>query len=84
MIVTTGKSIRIETGYQLSMHFERTSDAPGMVRVTLNQNSTGRGVNTVELPGNPEEAEQFIAAYRRCLDEDVGYRDRRNEFPERK
>lgn len=65
MIVVTGKIIRVELVGGLKL--ECTSEAPG--RITL----TRDGV-TVGLPGNPEEAERLIAAYRRVLAEDLGYR----------
>lgn len=65
------------------MHFERTGERPGVVRVTLNQKSVGHGVITFDLPANAEESAQFIAAYRRCIEEDVGYRERKNEFSDR-
>lgn len=80
MIVTTGKSIRVEAGYQNTMHFERTGERPGVVRVTLNQTSVGQGVITFDLPANTQESAEFINAYRRCIEEDVGYRERKNEF----
>lgn len=70
MIVTTGRIVKVECGNFL---FERTSEAPGIVTVT--QRQTHDLVRAqVGLPTHAGEAERFIEAYRRCLNEDVGYR----------
>jgi hypothetical protein len=72
MIVTTSTSIKIETGSALQMHFLRSSEHPGCVQVTIDG-------NVFQLPGNKEEAEMFIAAYRRCINHEIGYRKREVE-----
>ena len=52
--------------------FERTSEAPGMVRLRWRD-------QVIDLPANEQDAERFIAAYRRAIKEDVGYRKQENE-----
>ncbi len=74
MIVTTGRHIRIEVGRNYLL--ERTSETPGGVRIS---DRGGLGVRRpepgqIDLPASPEEAERFIAAYRRIIAEDVEYR----------
>ena len=70
MITTVGKHIRVEIrGYI----FERTAEGPGVVTLRV------RGGGATELPGNAQEAEQFIAAYQRAIKEDVGYREMKAE-----
>ena len=71
MIVTTGKSIRIEA---VSFHFKRSCETPGVVDV---QNGTG----LITLPASAIERETFIAAYRRACEEDIPYRKRETETP---
>lgn len=63
-ITTTGRIIKIDVGY---LQLERSSEAPGVVVLTSNGAA-------IRLPTNPGEAEAFIAAYRRAIAEDVGYR----------
>lgn len=77
MIVTTGRSIKIEAGYQLRWEFERTADAPGVVYVTIHNHD--KTYTRFQLPANEEEAKDFIKAYERAISEDVGYRDRNVE-----
>lgn len=67
MIVTTGKSIKIDVGCHL-LRLERSCETPGAVHVT------DRNGRTVVLPANDAEREMFIAAYRRACAEDVPYR----------
>jgi hypothetical protein len=66
VIVTTGRIIKVNCG---SWHFERTSETPGAVVLSL----SGDG-GSITLPGNKMDAEKLIAAYRRVIEEDVGYR----------
>jgi len=68
MIVTTGKIIKVRAGTTLTWEFERSSETPGLVRVT---SKYGR----FQLPGNKEEARSLIAAYWRTVSEDIPYRD---------
>lgn len=65
MIVTTGKSIRIDL---IGLRLERSCETPGAVTVTDRDNKT------VTLPTNEAERERFILAYRRACAEDVPYR----------
>lgn len=74
MIVNIGKRIRIETGRYL---FHADADTPGLVTVT--HAPRGEDAQVLSLPGNPEEGERFIAAYRRVLAEDLGYRIKETE-----
>ncbi len=67
MIVTTGKHIIIELGSNYNYILERKAETPGIVTVKCNNGS-------INLPGNQEEAERFIKAYRRALSEDIAYR----------
>ena len=69
MIVTTGRIIKVASG---DYHMERNSETPGIVTVVHRRASSGQ--ETIALPANPESMEQFIAAYRRAVGEDVGYR----------
>jgi len=67
MIVTTGKHIKIDAAcsrYTLS----RTAETPGVVRVEE------RKGGSITLPANEQESEDFIAAYRRAIKEDIEYR----------
>lgn len=52
MIVTTGKTIRIQLIFGFFM--ERNSDTPGMVKITDKKG------NAMELPANETEMEQSI------------------------
>lgn len=72
MIVTTGKSIKIDVG-AWSLQVERTCEAPGKVSVS---NSKG---GYIELPAHPDEAAKFIASYRRAIAEDIPYRESKFE-----
>ena len=73
MIVTTGRIIKIELIREAqSYRLERTSEAPGVVRLRWRD-------RLIDLPANLEDAERFINAYRRAIDEDVGYRKIENE-----
>ena len=68
MIVNLGKRIKVET---LDFKFERDADSPGLVKVRKS-----RGENEViGLPANKVDAEAFIAAYRRCVSEEIEYRN---------
>ncbi len=60
--------MKIEVGYYT---FERSCEHPGVVRV---ESKPGLG-GTIELPANREEAERFITAYWRAINEDVPYRE---------
>lgn len=71
MIITTGKSIKIDVG-AWSLQVERSCETPGKVDVR------GEGGH-VALPANKAEAERFIAAYRRAIDEDIPYREMKSE-----
>lgn len=74
MIVTTGKSIRVEIlAFGGCLILFKNADTPGAVSVS------GKGEGTITLPANPEDMEKFIRAYRRVVEEDVGYRTRENE-----
>ncbi len=67
MIVTTGRIIKVDSS---DYHFEKSSEAPGLVIASAARTRTG----IIELPGNAVEAEAFCAAYMRIVREDVGYR----------
>lgn len=69
MIVNVGKRIKIKVG---NYHFERDADGPGVV--TVADTRLAYTTNFIRLPGNPDDAEEFIAAYRRALAEDIDYR----------
>jgi hypothetical protein len=77
MIVTTGKHIRIEAASS-SIILERTAETPGCVTVSIRK--TGE---RIKLPANKSESEDFIAAYRRTIAEDISYREQDCEFAER-
>jgi hypothetical protein len=67
VIVTTGKIIKVQIdGYSL----ERTAEKPGQVAV-LHRNG-----QRMDLSSNAAEAQRFIDAYKRVIDEDIGYRKR--------
>lgn len=66
MIVNIGKRIHIESG---DFDFKRDANTPGLVTVRRR-----RCQSSLDLPGNKKEAELFIAAYRRCIAEDIEYR----------
>lgn len=82
MIVTTGKTIKIDEG---KFHFERNSETPGIVVVTEGPPQPPQYQynfvmkDRLVLPTNETEMEAFIAAYRRVVAEDVGYRKQENE-----
>lgn len=63
MIVNVGKRIIVET---LNYHLVCDCQKPGVVEVT-------HASATIKLPGNTDDAERFIAAYRRVLEENIGY-----------
>lgn len=65
LIVTTGKSIKVEVG---AHRVERSCETPGIVHV---YDREGRYIS---LPVNEGEREAFIAAYRRACAEDVPYK----------
>jgi hypothetical protein len=66
MIVNIGRRIIVEiTDFQ----FKRDADAPGLVKVF--KSKTGQ---SLDLPGNKKDAEIFIDAYRRCIEENIEYR----------
>jgi hypothetical protein len=68
MIITTGRTIKAHLlSGGLPYTLERTSATPDVVWV-LDQ--SGR----LALPGNKDEAERFIAAYRRVLEEEIDYK----------
>jgi len=75
MLVTTGKIIKVDTTW--NMQLERTSEKPGVVKVT--RAAKEQEVQVIELPGNPHDAESFIKAYQRTIDEDIGYRKSESE-----
>ena len=68
MIVTTGKHIKVELLSGLKL--ELTAERPGAVVVYGRPGCNER----VELPAAKDDAEAFIAAYRRIIAEDVAYR----------
>lgn len=68
MIVTTGKSIKIDCN-AWGLRLVRSCETPGLVTVT------DREGKTLGLPANEEEAERFIVAYRRAIAEDIPYRE---------
>lgn len=72
MIVTTGKSIKIDVG-TCGLQIERSCETPGKVSV-----ANGKG-GWIDLPANPDEAAMFIASYRRAIAEDIPYRDMKSE-----
>lgn len=67
MIVNVGKRIKVETE---EFEFECDADAPRKIKVR----KTGYE-QVFELPRNADEAEIFMKAYRRCLAEDIEYRE---------
>lgn len=70
MIVNVGKRVRVDYGIPPGQYiFERDADKPFCVTVQHTEFPV-----RLALPGNRVEAERFIAAYRRCLDEDIAYR----------
>ena len=71
MIVTTGKIIRVEILGRYT--FETTSEAPGGCVLTELPRYDREG-GRCNLPGNLAEAQEFCAAYLRCVAEEVGYR----------
>ncbi len=72
MIVTTGKIIKVDIGFNRG--FECSSEAPGMV--LYHDANQGK---MIELPGNKEGAKRFCEAYLRTVNEDLGYRKMENE-----
>lgn len=58
MIVTAAKMIRVESG---GYTFDRDGETPGRVLVT---HFASGGM---ALPGNPEDAQRFVAAYLRAV-----------------
>ncbi len=69
MIVNIGKRIRVDAGrYQ----FECDCATPGAVNVTSDRGS-------ITLPGNADDAERFIAAYRRAVTEPIEYVESESE-----
>jgi len=73
MITNVGKRIKVDAGNSIT--FYRDCDTPGLVTVSRGGHSPGE----IALPGNLEEAERFIRAYRRVLAEDIGYRESKVE-----
>ena len=71
MVVNVGKRIIIEA---CRYKIRRDADTPGLVSV-----EDTRDGKTINLPGNTEEAERFIEAYRRCVAEDIKYRETKVE-----
>jgi hypothetical protein len=71
LIITTGKSIKIDVG-TWALQLERSCETPGLVTVR------GEGSGVLSLPANLDEAERFIAAYRRAIEEDIPYREMRS------
>ena len=71
MNITTGKHVRIETG---KFTFDRTAETPGSITVRGKANSRYSEAEVMHLPAQREDAERFIAAYRRIIAEDVEYR----------
>lgn len=77
MIVTTGKSIKIDVdGY---LHLERSCETPGKVTLRRLSRTDTTVVQCVDLPAHPDEAERLIKAYRRALAEDIPYREMTGE-----
>jgi len=66
MIITTGSIVKILTVN--SIELERTAETPGSVSVMFANGAV------FCLPGNPEDAHAFIAAYRRIVEEPIEYR----------
>jgi hypothetical protein len=65
MIVTTGKMIIVESG-----RFTLKCDARTPGKITLSCRERNQ---SIDLPGSKEDSELLIKAYKRILDEDVGY-----------
>lgn len=78
MIVTTGKHIHIEAASS-TLILERTAETPGCVTVRHRRYPDEK----LTLPANKGESEEFIAAYRRAINEDIDYRKSDCEFAER-
>lgn len=66
MLVTTGQIIKVESNSNYL--FFKTAELPGVVYLTAKDGAK------IELPAHPSEAESFIRAYQRVVNEDVGYR----------
>jgi hypothetical protein len=76
MIITVGKTVKIETVWGITL--TRSCETPGLVTVILKDGQH------LKLPANNDEVEGFIAAYRRVVVEDIPYREVRVESPEKK
>jgi hypothetical protein len=81
MIVTTGRSIKVEIE---GFIFHCSCETPGIVTVTAIGNRRDDEHESITLRAGVDDMEKFIAAYRRCVVEDIPYRKRENEFPEDK
>lgn len=71
MIVTTGKIIKVEIADHV---FEKSCETPGGVWLR-----NIRSGDALALPGNRSEADRFVKAYLRAVDEEVKYRKRESE-----
>lgn len=72
MIVTTGKIVVVEAGFEESFRFERDSRTPGLVTVEKTKYNHD-GPKEFTLPGNKNDALNFVAGYMRVIHADVGY-----------
>ena len=78
MIVTTGKIVVVEAGYEESFRFERDSRTPGVVTVQKTR-KTDEEPWQFTLPGNVNDATHFVAGYMRAVHEPVGYKKSESE-----
>ena len=74
MIITTGKIVKVDIS---NFQFERSAETPGLVTVVSSW-SPGKG-ERFSLPANEDEADRFIMAYRRVIDEQIEYRKKEQE-----
>jgi hypothetical protein len=70
MIVTTGKIIKVELS---QYRFECSSETPGLVTVIARDGAR------MSLPCNERDAQDFVRAYLRTVQEDLGYRTKEVE-----
>lgn len=78
MMITKGKVLIIECGFEKSFKLERDSRKPGIVALTK-QRGAGDGTDYIELPGNKVDAQYLIDAYSRIVNEDMGYTPSKHE-----
>lgn len=73
MLIRRGRVIKIDALWEQRWHFERSCESPGIVTV---RNKDGDCIN---LPGNAQEAKEFMEAYQKVIDEDISYSEYEGE-----